>query len=588
MKALTSLLGVGFGLVSALAAQSPLTTLFTGGNGLLNGGVTFVNMTVNVPAITVNRVDINSNAAAGTFGRVRVWQTVTGVPFFSGSEGNAANWALLGEGSVIAAGNNLPSTVCFPVPFTLTSAMGGRGYAIEHIGVGPNYTNGNGTNQIYNNTEISLNAGVAAGGSPYADQVVLGGDVANPFLTALAGGGAARVFNGALHYAVGTSAPVCSFSNKVATGCGGNFASWFDMNITPNVAGPNLTGRQAVMTPGPTGYTVTTSPSAGLIPFAAHTALGGFASTIVGAVATDDGEVTVTLSQPFFYDNGAASTTALTVHTNGMVSVASNLTYLDTLGGDDWAPTTTALPNAPNTAWYSWHDMDITTAGSIKFDDNGLRAVITWDAVPSAFGVVTDVSTFQMVFDYVTSEVTMNWQSVTPVVVAPPAYSGNPWLVGYSPGGANVRPPESDVTGTGSFDLFLTIPENQHLSLTSSPRPVFGSVIDYQVNNFGTTVVPVGFLYFSAGNPFFPAGLPLSLLGVGKPGCLLNFDLANGIGPFSFVAPGLAFSLDTNVVVPSVLGLELWSQALLFDFASVDIFATLTTSNGLRQQIQAN
>lgn len=576
-------------LATSLAAQSPLTTLFAGPNGSGPGAVTFFNLTVSVPAITVNRLDVNSNAAAGTEGRIRVWQTITGVSQFSGSEQNYANWQLLGEGSVIAAGLDLPTTCCFATPFTLTSAMGTRGYAVEHIGIGARYTNGNGTNQNYSNAQISLAAGVAASNGSFADQVILGGNVSLPFAVALLGGGAARVFNGSIHYAIGTSAPVCSYSNKVGLACGGGFASWFNLNATPAQASPVLQGKSFVMTPNANGaYDVSTVPALPVIPFAGHTALTGFVVSIAGQVATDDGEVTTpTFSTPFNFPTGTAS--SFNVHTNGLISTGSNAAVFTTLGAD-WAPTTTALFATPfftNPTWCSWHDFDLTTAGAIRYNDSGTQIVITFDAVPNSGGVVTNTSTIQWVFDLVSGQVSVTFQTVDAVGVGPGAnaYSGNPYLVGYTPGGAQVRPTYQVDTALFSTQ-FGNSGNLAHFALTSTPRPVFGSIINYNVANLNAGF-PLGFLYFSVANPSAP-GFPLSFLGLGKPGCLLNFDLPNAVGPFNFSGPGLALALDTNTITPSVLGLTMWSQALVFDLLAPSLFDSLATSNALNQSIQAN
>lgn len=586
MKALSTLLGLGLGLASVLTAQSPLTTTFAGGSGLAGGGVVFINMTVNVPAITINRIDVNSNSTVGTQGRVRVWQTLPGFPFFSGSEGVAANWQLLGEGAVIAAGPGLPSTVCFDVPFTLTSAMGGRGYAIQHIGVGPAYTIGTGANQVYNNAEIALNAGASGGISPYADA---GG--INPFFT---GTNNPRVFNGSFHYAIGTSAPVCSFSNRVGRGCGNTSDSWFDLNLTPELASPRLQGRQVVMVPDflAGNYTVTSGPSAGLVPYATHTPLTGWATTIAGAVATDDGEVPVNLLQGLVITPDGVPHSSLVVHNGGMVSTASNMAYLDTLGGDDWAQSVTALLAAPNTAWYSWHDMDLTTAGDVRFFEDPTRAVITWVNVES-YGIAGSASTFQFVFDYQSQSVTIAWETIHPISVPNPIYSGNPWLVGYSPGGASARPEvEFDVSQVQFEALVPTALTTNSLLLTSDPRPVFGQSINYTVGAFPLyqTGLPYGFpyglLYFSVANPSAP-GFPLNLLGFARPGCLLNFDLPNAIGPFAFFAAGPALTINTNTVTPSMLGLDFWGQAAVVDVAG-DLLGSLVTSNALHQRCEAN
>lgn len=579
MKAFATLLGLG--LVSALSAQSPLTTIFAGPNGGAVGGVVYVNMTANVD-ITINRIDINTAAAAGTQGRVRVWQTVPGFPLFSGSETIAANWQVIGEGHVIAAGQDLPSVVTFTNPITITAAMGQRGYAFQHIGIQARYTNGTGANQIYNTAELNLTAGAACN-VVYADA---GGD--NPFFQ-----GALfnpRVFNGAIHYVVGTSAPVLSFSERVARGCGDSADSFFDLMLTPELASPALTGRQVIMSlNGFGGYTVTQAGGAVLQPYASHTPLSGWATTIAGAAPLDDGEVTVAFPTGFPHPAGVA--TSFVVHNGGMVSLASNMTYLDSLGGDDWAPTVTGMLGAPNTAWYSWHDMDLTTSGDVRAFDNGSQLIITWVNVPS-FGLAGSASTFQMVFD-VGGTVTMAWELVHPVSVGNPLYSGNPWLVGYSVGGASARPEvESSIGLAATYDLVATASVSGSLRLTAEPRPTFGSTINYTASAFplypnGLAYgFPYGLLYFSVANPAAP-GFPLAFVGIGRPNCLLNFDLPNAIGPFDVFAPGAALSINTNTVVPSMLGLDFWGQLAVVDVVG-DLLGSLVTSNALHQRVQNN
>lgn len=588
MKLYASIAAVA--LAASAAAQSPLTTLFAGPNGSGSGAVVFVNITVTVPSITINRIDVNSNAAAGTRGRIRVWQTIPSVTFFSGSEQNFANWTVLAEGSVTAAGLDLPSTCCFSQPFTLTSAMGQRGYAIEHIGIGARYTNGTGTNQTYTNGEMTLFAGVAASNGSFADQTILGGDVSLPYAVALLGGGAARVFNGAFHYAVGSSAPVCSFSDRVGLACGGGFGSSFNIDATPAQAAAKLQGKTLMMVPNANGaYDVTTMPAIPLVPYAGHAALSGWASTITGATPTDDGEVT-TPCTPFLTPLGA-SVSSLTIHTNGMVSSGSNLAALDVLvgGGDDWAVTTTAMFTAtgplPNPTWLFWHDNDITASGAIRFADLGTQIVITYDAVPS-FGPIGLGSTIQMVIDTTVNSVTLTFQTIDPTAAGGGnAYSGNPYLVGYTPGGVQVRP-QYQIDTTLFATQYGHAANLAHVALTSTPRPVMGSIIDYNVTNMNA-VFPVGLLYFSVTNPFAP-GLPFSFLGIGQPGCLLNFDLANAIGPFQFLAPGLVFSINTNTVTPSMLGLDFWGQAIVLDAAAPNLFGSLTSSNALHQRVEAN
>jgi hypothetical protein len=586
MKLYASIAAVA--LAASAVAQSPLAAnAFAATNASGAGAVIFQNMTVLVPDITINRIDINTNAALGTQGRLRIWQTVPGTTTFFGNDRDFTQWQVLAEGSVTSAGLNQVSPCCFATPFTLTSAMGPRGYAFEHIGVQAAFTTGSAT---FANAELSLTTGVAASNGSFADQTILGGNVSIPFAVAPYNAGTAYKWNGNIHYAVGTSSPICSFSDKVGLSCGGGFGSWFNIDATPAQAAAKLQGKTLMMTPNANGaYDVTTMPALPLVPFAGHTALSGWASTIAGAVATDDGEIT-TPCTPFLTPIGGV-VNSLTIHTNGMVSSGSNLAALDVLtgGGDDWAVTTTAMFTAtgplPNPTWLFWHDNDITTTGAIRFADLGAQVVVTYDAVPS-FGPTGLGSTIQIVFDTVSNIVTVTFDIIDPSAAGGSnAYSGNPYLVGYTPGGVQTRP-QYQIDTTPFATQYGHAGNLAHVALTSTPRPVMGSVIDYSVANMNA-LVPVGFLYFSVTNPFAP-GLPLSAIGVGMPGCMLNFDLANSIGPFSFLAPGIVLSINTATVTPSMLGLDFWGQAIVFDFAAPDLFASLVSSNALHQRVEAN
>jgi len=569
---------VALGLTASLAAQSPLTTTFNGTSGLSDGGMVFVTLTVVAPAITVYRVDVNSGAASGTQGRVRVWQTIPGVTTWVGSEADITRWTMLAEGDVIASGPGLPTTCCFRTPFTLTN--GSFGIAFEHIGIGPRYTPWTSVGMVWGTAELGMQPGVAANNTIYAEPGVAGGDVSQPFASNLVGGGSGRLWNGSIHYTVGTPAPVCSSTQRAALACGGGFASWFRVEATPARANASLQGKTLRMVPNANGaYDVQTLPAQPTIPYATHTALGGFSTSIAGAIATDDGEATTPpLVPPFAFPGGTA--TSFVVTTNGVISTASNLAWFDTFLGDDWSPQIDAVRNAPNATWCVWHDFDLTNVGAIRFDDDGVRIVITWDAVPSTFGPLGNTSTIQAVFDRSSGAVSFTFLAINTIGISPSSYQGNPYLVGWSPAGPSVKPRYPIDTALFATQ-FGDAADAAHAALTSTPRPVVGSVVEWSVTGL-QAAAPVGLLYFSVTNPFFP-GLPLQTLGVGRPGCLLNVDLANAIGPFLFSAPGQVLSVSTGTVTPSMLGLDCWSQALVFDALAPNLFDSLVSTNALQQ-----
>lgn len=584
MKALSTLLALG--LTSALSAQS-LQTLYAANNGLgAVGGVLFFNMTVNVPDITVYRLDVNCQSVAGVAGSVRLWQTNTGIPTFNGSELNAANWTLLGEAPGIASGViDTATTCCFPTPITLSASLGTRGYAVEYVDLAPAYTNGTGTNQNYSNAQLTLSAGASAGRGPWYPDGLAAPFLAAPFNP--------RVFNGEIFYTVGTSATPCSYSERYSTGCGKVSASWFDLIEDPAVASTTLPGNQLIFVPdnpgAPAAYSVTKVPGS-LIPTTGHPVLNGtFATTIAASPGPDDdGEVAVPISAPFAFPGG--TTSSLVVHTNGMVSVASNLAFLDGLAGDDWAPLVPGLLQAPNTAWYSWHDYDASAAsggGTITaFDDVAQQQlVVTWNGVESYPAGAGNPSTLQMVVNYASGIVSIYWDSIAAVGVGG---AGDEHLVGYSPGSAQLRPDEGDIVTLLSDNLGNPAAERDDLLLTSDARPVIGSTIQYNIAN--VPAIGIGLLFFSTSNPNPFPGTDISFTGITAPGCLINFDIAanvdgSGLG-FVFFADGpVGPGLDTSTITPTLLGVELWVQAVHLLGDGVNLFPALT-SNAIHQRVE--
>lgn len=155
----------GFVLLAAsMASAQSISTIFLGGNRGNAGGAIYFNVAVAGTPLTITGFDINSIAAAGTpFG----FQVHTLVGTHVGNETNAGAWTLAATGSGTAAGLGLPSAVTLNATFDLAANTGygfaliladvGGGNAIQH-----EYTNGNGTNQSYNNADISLALGSAS------------------------------------------------------------------------------------------------------------------------------------------------------------------------------------------------------------------------------------------------------------------------------------------------------------------------------------------------------------------------------------------------------------------------------------------
>lgn len=582
MKALTTLLGLG--LASVLAAQSPLAVAATpfaatSSSNSAAGGCVFFDLTVNT-TLTINRLDVNTNSAIGVQGEIKLYQTTGALTTYAASTVTATDWVLLGTAPATSAGTNADTIACFPTPITLNA--GTKGYAVVYRGLSTLYNNG--APLIWSNADMTLNAGAAAGIGPFYPDGLPEEFATGVFFP--------RTWNGRIHYALGTTAPVCSYNQSVGLGCGGQFASWFDLITDPAVASATMNGKQVLFAPdnptAPTTYTIIKGTGAIQGPFAPVVLNGTFTTTIVASPGPDDdGEVVVPLSGPFNFPGG--TTSSVVVGTNGVVSVASNMAFFDTLAADDWGPLVPALLQAPSALWCSWHDYDASAAtggGTITSDTNPSGdLLITWNGVESYPAGAGNPSTMQIAVSPTSGVVTITWGTMASVGAGG---NGDEHLIGWSPGGVSLRPDiEGDITlATPDFTVPVLF-EGAALSLTSTPRPTFGSLIDYTAANIPTNyLVPVGLLYFSVANPVAP-GFPLSFVGIGKPGCLLNFDLNNPIGPFTFVpiAAGSLFTIDTNTVVPSMLGLDFWGQLVVVD-AAANLFDSLITSNALHQRVE--
>jgi hypothetical protein len=167
--------------VSAASQAASLTTLFAGGNGGSSLWTVYFDMTV-VNAMTVTSFDVNTSLAAGNAMTIDVYMTGAGGTYV-GNTDNAAAWTLMGSGGGNSAGTGNPS----PMDVSdFSISPGTYGMAIRYIGGGPQYTNGNGSNQFYSNADLSLNLGAARSttAGPFS-----GGSLFSP-----------RVWNGTIYY----------------------------------------------------------------------------------------------------------------------------------------------------------------------------------------------------------------------------------------------------------------------------------------------------------------------------------------------------------------------------------------------------
>jgi hypothetical protein len=163
------------GLTSVAAAQS-ITTLFASDNGGSAGGIVFFDVTTGPNAIDLTSFDVNTAAPIGSnFG----FTLYTHIGTYLGTEQNAGAWSVVATGVGVGAGENSPSHVVTNLPVSLQpNTTYGVAIVLASTGQTPathEYTNGNGTNQMFSNPDLTLTLGAAQNvpftGAPFTPRV---------------------------------------------------------------------------------------------------------------------------------------------------------------------------------------------------------------------------------------------------------------------------------------------------------------------------------------------------------------------------------------------------------------------------------
>jgi len=536
MKKLLPLLAIAVGAVAA--AQSPLTTLFASNNSGAAGWTMYFDVTVNVP-LTFTQFDIN-NISGAVAGSISVYYTTTATTYV-GNDTNVGAWTLGGTGTCTGAATNVP-TPCPIAPFTLP--VGSYGMAIVHTGVGPAYTNGNGTsvpgsgtNQTYSTAELTLRAGASAGGG-------LGTAICcTP-----------RVINCNVYYNISGSGTVATRS-PYGAGCYApsvpplpsqcasiyeNFATSAAFDLANSAITWLPTGGGGyVMLPGITTYV---APS----------------GTATSVAFGDDVEQVVALTGSFPFNGG--TTSSLAVCSNGYVSMATG-------NGTGFTPVIATMLGAAQTGWWNWHDYNPTTPGSglIKFEEVAGVAYVTWDGVWDFGGAsAANANTFQFQFDETSGAVHLVYQTMSVL--------GNGRLVGYSPGGTSLDPGNQDISVLLPGSIPLRGADLAALAIGASARPLIGTGINLVTSNIPAgTVLGATVFGLSQINP----GLDLTFLGM--PGC---FQYTSPVSSVVFVVGGPSASVPFNIPnVPAYVGIHVFAQSATFS-TGLNAFG-LISSNGL-------
>ncbi len=277
----------------------------------------------------------------------------------------------------------------------------------------------------------------------------------------------------------------CASSTNYGVGCYKNPDSFYEF-FSP-AAAMDLTGKTITMLRNSTGYTV-------LDAFAGMFQPTTNAATIV---VGDDVTAPVALSAPMPVPGGG-TTSSLHVSSNGVITLSP------TGIGAAWTPGLAAFLGWAQTAVCCWHDYNNTLGGSVKFEEAGGIAYVTWDAVVSHQTTVADTLQFQ--FNLATGDITMMFVTM--------GAAGNNYLVGYSVAGASADPGATDLSNTLAYPINVADVPSLELQLTSVGVPFIGnSAYALEVRNVPATSPAAAVFFGSAQAP------GTDLIGLGMPGC---------------------------------------------------------------------
>ena len=259
--------------------------------------------------------------------------------------------------------------------------------------------------------------------------------------------------------------------------------------------------------------------------------------------------------------------TGMTIASNGFVSRAPG-------NGASSQPHVATMLNAPQEAFWSWHDYDpsfLGGGGGIVVEQSPSLTVITWNGVRDQGSTSPAASTVQFQL-FADGSAGIVWGTMSGL--------GGPHLVGYSPGGPSPMTGPTDFVGLpiGLPPVGLTLAAVELLptTLTGVTPPIVGTDWRLQVTDIPATGV-FGIDVLGLSDP----GIG-DLAGVGMPGCGLRCSLdllepwfvAGPVRQRSFFVPNATALRGSNVFATTVL----------FQSPPPNAFGA-TTSNAIRGRI---
>lgn len=509
-------------LASTCLSQSPLTTTFSGtAYGNVGNAVYFDLACTRPTGVTIDRIDLNFTAPAGTAGSVDVFVA----PF--GSAITAAQWLLVATAPVITAGQGQPTIAALSAPIEMSNGCALR-LGIRANGLAHCYS-GTGASLVYANPDLTLTAGLASN-IPFASPVF-----------------SPRVANATIHYqSAGSSCPPLSMVVARGHGCTRQFASFYEQFTT--AAQFDLAGTAITMVSTGGGYIITNGGT--LNP------LGSLAPPSVVPL-TDDSQA-------------AVGTLGLYVGSNGWVALGAG-------NSNAYSPNVVTLLGNPSTAFYSWKDLNpsIPGSGQVHYEESGTQAQVTYAGVWDFGGTsATHANYFQIQIDTATGNAVMAWGTMSGL--------GGSSLVGYSPGGPNGDPGNSDLSALGVVQVYL--PEQLPLTLDPSSGPASQGVTPHDVVITTGAIPPTALIHLGMVSL---SPMQIALDGFGMPGCSA-YGSTDVLALSVFPGTSQTWTALTIPTAPLLAGVGFTVQAAILGTTQNPAFGLgMQTSNALDYTIGA-
>ena len=511
-------------LCAAALGQSPLQSTFASDNGGSNGGAIFFDLTVHTE-LTLAAIDVNVLSGAGVATQADIYISPGSYLF---QEQMPTFW-----GSASATGSFTTGAVDTPsfVPFDASITLAPGDYAVSVVAHNwaHAYTNGSGTaqpgsgsNQTFNNADLTLKAG-SASNAPFTS---------TPFTP--------RIANIGLHYSLGNTG-LAAIGESYGTGCYDDPTSFyqdFDGGMFDMAGVADTSVESLMMVPnGLGGYAI--SPGSGLWSDETGNIAIGAKPASTELTTGDDFITQVTLPANFglTYPGSLTEAVDLFICSNGFISPQATTNV-------DFSPSgAELLTDAPR--WSPcWKDLEPNAQGSLHFDidPSGSACYVTYYDIPDWGLAGSSSNKFQIAF-FAGGPVEFRYEQMD---------IGGISTVGFSSGNGAYDPGSMDL----SFEMvrgFSTGRGAVAPILSATNRPVLGSSFELQTNNMPlTSIFGLNFLSFTQ-----HAGLDMT--SIGAPGC--NQYAGADTAALILVNGGKASRLITLPIDLRFLGMEIFSQS---------------------------